>query len=775
MMSHRGRAAALAFLLAAASVGAEDQKDEWEHASFRTTIQLSLDAEDRFAEVDALLDRGRPNAALEALQQILECPLDDVMLRSAKSKTYRDFSGVKQAVRARLWRLCTEDPGGAGPLLRLYRSLYDPVAERLYRGSRAALDVSGLARVAFDYGATSWGDDALLTLGDLFAEQGNPAEALVYWEELLLRWGRYPAPPIRWESLVAKTVTAHLALGHRDQVARYVVGYACALRLAGALAGAILGDGGDHLRGGERLARDYLSRPVRVAGAATPLGQVLRTLRSALGRANAAWSGDEWLGPSAGGEPVGARARVTGVGPLAWSVDVSEVRNLGDLPMVHSPEKQVAWGPPVVNLMDVGVFTGLIQPFHPIVSRGKVYVLNDVQGRAWDLASGAEAGTFSDFVLSPTGGWTIEDGLPRVPLGLSAGLAASGRWLFAVRRSTRRLAGDDQQPTAGQPTQLPPQGVAAYDLAHGLRRQWDTTDVKDEESRAFYDTACFHGPPASDEHSVYIGAYVLENDVKAYLCSIDIATGRLNWKTFLCAEALSSFSAVNPRPGLAPLRVDGLVIWCSNQGVIGGFDALTGEVRWLLQYARRAAYAYGGSVDIAPGWADNPPVVCDRVLYLTPQDGEVLVVADARTGRPHDFHPRTIEGDAEYKYLVGSPTGEVYLLGSRTIPPRGKVGKTRSVGRVLCYDPRAPQDPGIPLDLPDDVVGRGRAVGGYLYCPTRKGLCVADFTRPGSPALLDPLVSWEDPEGVSREAVVLQNMLLIASGSGTLEAFPVKR
>ncbi len=771
-------AGAWLILFFALGAGAEEAEVEYDQATFRTVLQENRDAPDQFEEVQTYLLKGRPNLAFEMLYRMMEVSGEDVVKQSGVPKLYRHYSGVKQACRDRLWSLWgpTVRPGipPGAELLQRYRDLYDPPATRRLAAARAARDVRELARVARDYLATEAGDDALLALGDLYAEQGNPAEALVYWEELLSRYGTWRTPAIAFEALTAKVVGAHLALGHRDAATRLVKGWTLGLRLVGALASWTMGDAGAQRRSGAELARAYLARPVRAGGRAVPFLELVRSMGAAVSRGRDSWSGDEWLTLGGGLEPEGFRTRVDGMGDVAWSVDFLDVRNRGDLPTVHGPEKQQAWGTPVVNLMDVGVNTGLVQPFHPIVSRGRVYVLNDVRGRVFDLATGAPAATFGDFVITPTAGFTVDDGLVRVPQGL----AARGRFLVAVQRASFTGNPADDEETDPR-DQLPSQTVSAFDLASGLRRLWDTADVKDERSREFYDGACFHGPPALDEHSAYVGAYVLENDVRAYLCSIDLRTGRLQWATFLCAEQLSSFTSVNPRPGLAPVKVDGLVVWCSNQGVIGAFDALTGEVRWLLQYPRRVAYTYGGNVDMTPGWSDNPPVVTDRVLFVTPQDAEWLVSADIRTGRPYSFHPRAVEGDASFRHMVAGARGEVYLLGAK--PAAGRTGRDRSrsrnspgVGRIVRFDPRDPGSAGVALDLPDEITGRGRAVDGALYCPTRKGLYVADYSDPRRPVLRGPMVSWEDPAGLAREVVVLRSVVLVARGDGRLEAYPVK-
>lgn len=68
--------------------------------------------------------------------------------------------------------------------LAAYRRRVDSVAERLYREGLAARDEQKLRRVATDFFCSGWGDDALLTLGEIALDRADYAAARREWQQL---------------------------------------------------------------------------------------------------------------------------------------------------------------------------------------------------------------------------------------------------------------------------------------------------------------------------------------------------------------------------------------------------------------------------------------------------------------------------------------------------------------------------------------------------------------------------------------------------------------
>jgi len=81
--------------------------------------------------------------------------------------------------------------------LKLYRSRVDAQAHRWYEEGLGRGDAARLRDVVEQFFCSSWGDDALLALGDLALEAGNAGDAHGYWAKILPPdyWARV-APPI---------------------------------------------------------------------------------------------------------------------------------------------------------------------------------------------------------------------------------------------------------------------------------------------------------------------------------------------------------------------------------------------------------------------------------------------------------------------------------------------------------------------------------------------------------------------------------------------------
>ncbi len=86
--------------------------------------------------------------------------------------------------------------------LERYRQEVDPLAERWYPQGLAQRDRALLARIVSELYCSSWGDKALLALGDLALEEGEPSVARSYWEQIVER------PPERVPEAVFEAATA---------------------------------------------------------------------------------------------------------------------------------------------------------------------------------------------------------------------------------------------------------------------------------------------------------------------------------------------------------------------------------------------------------------------------------------------------------------------------------------------------------------------------------------------------------------------------------------
>src|SRR4029077_21146921 len=69
--------------------------------------------------------------------------------------------------------------------LKIYRARIDPQARRWFESAKRLRDEEGLEKVVRKAFLSSYGDDALLLLGELAWEAGALARARTYWEKLI--------------------------------------------------------------------------------------------------------------------------------------------------------------------------------------------------------------------------------------------------------------------------------------------------------------------------------------------------------------------------------------------------------------------------------------------------------------------------------------------------------------------------------------------------------------------------------------------------------------
>lgn len=120
-------------------------------------------------------------------------------------------------------RLLSKLPPSA---LARYRELVDPTAEGWYRQGVAQRDPRLLRRVVDEMFCSSWGDDALLALGELALGRGETQAAKTYWQAIRgdLAGLTYPDSDIQPADLEARLTLVSIRAGQweraADQIAR---------------------------------------------------------------------------------------------------------------------------------------------------------------------------------------------------------------------------------------------------------------------------------------------------------------------------------------------------------------------------------------------------------------------------------------------------------------------------------------------------------------------------------------------------------------------------
>ena len=160
--------------------------------------------------VKAFLADRKWDEAVDTLCQLMENSEGKLL-----GVTENRFVGLREYCQMQLASLPPE-------ALKLYRSRVDPQARKWYEDGVANHDPRLLRKVIEQAFAGSWGDDALLALGDMALESGDYTAARWYWERIIPHpppagqpstWSGYPDSDIDLAAVRARLVLASILEG----------------------------------------------------------------------------------------------------------------------------------------------------------------------------------------------------------------------------------------------------------------------------------------------------------------------------------------------------------------------------------------------------------------------------------------------------------------------------------------------------------------------------------------------------------------------------------
>ncbi|HEY5315247.1 MAG TPA: tetratricopeptide repeat protein, partial [Pirellulales bacterium] len=152
--------------------------------------------------VRAFLANRQWDEAVETLRQVMEehgeklvaVELRPAMAAYLHTRELRYELKHYLSLRELCQMLISELPADA---LKLYRDRVDPAARRLYDEAASSAGEAALRRVVEQFFVSSYGDQALLRLGDLALERGDEAQARAFWQQLIPAAGWQQAFAVR--------------------------------------------------------------------------------------------------------------------------------------------------------------------------------------------------------------------------------------------------------------------------------------------------------------------------------------------------------------------------------------------------------------------------------------------------------------------------------------------------------------------------------------------------------------------------------------------------
>lgn len=564
--------------------------------------------------------------------------------------------------------------------LKLYRAKVDPQARRWFDTAKKQRDVDGLERVVRKAFLSSYGDDALLMLGDLAWEQGALARARSHWEKLL----PLAAPPEAGElPVVLKYPDSQFTAA--EIKARLVL---CRLYQ------------GNTPRTQEDLAAfrgAYPDATGRVAGRTGNLATLLEGLVATAQKPAGDMAALDTTTYAGNFERNQVQPRNFDVGAPLWSVRLKENRverstRHDDLPFDPRPER----GPAMLPMR--------VLSYYPVGWKNVTFYCDETDIYALDTTA-ARGG-------QPA--WGTEVSIYHLPLEIDH-LPQAVRPRAGLPRFTLTVDGGQLYARLG-PAAAPSSRNRGFRhvgntlVCLGLGREGDLQwMVKSEDLESDAGKWTFDGAPVASEGRVYIAMRRCDPQLQLNVACFDSGSGRLLWNRKVCGgvEAIAG-DAEEVRHQLLTLAEERLY-YGTNLGAVASLDARDGAVRWVATYPRvevETVPAFNKRQQHGP----NPCVYHGGQLFFAPTDSENILAFDAETGILKWSH----EVGGKVPQLLGVAKSRLIAAGDFLWALDAETGRvTWRVGRT---DPEAA------------TWGRGLLAGDRVYWPRREEICVVEVT-----------------------------------------------
>ena len=701
------------------------------------------------------LAEGQWEQAVESIRRVQETDADQ-LVKVSDSRWPAGFERYVPAQEYCQWRLAalaTEAP----PALAHYRRLVDSLAERWYREGIEKRDRARLALVVEKAIASSWGDDALLALGELDLAAGRPIEALAAWKRI------HPSVAATKNDQVTPALATGWTYPDSDIPAADVLArQAVALALMGSLPTA-------------QAELDLLRQnsPEATGTLAGRSGKYVDLLGGLLAEAR------QWppLVPVAGWNALGgnlernkqAAGTIDPAGRPLWSFPLPKLR--AERELLGAARLRVAEDA-----------SGLLS-YHPVVAGNQVLVRCDARGNSYVIALNLKTGEelwrvdFRRAAGEADAEETDDEGPPEIG-DAHADLTRH----VGVARYTISIDGERAFVRMGSPVTTPSARRMDRWLAKdqgfllGLNLPAQGKPLEGFPIRPESAAWSFEGAPISDgaqmfalmrrsdgaRSGIFVAAYELLTTAVAVDDKDDDArpAGRQRWRTRVASATL--FGSENDDSLshlLLTLRDDKLFVNTS-AGVVAAIRAADGQLLWALKYPRTGPGGGHPDRDERHVFRDLTPCLAwNELVVVAPADCDRLFAVRAATGELAWTLPPEAAADAIH--LLGANQNSVIASGDRLY------WIDAETGRLTCqFPPGGSFGAGQAAPSPRGY-GRGVLAGSHVYFPTRESILVFDQRPVKTDFGWQPRLVREiplAPRGIAGgNLVIADGVLLIAS------------
>lgn len=582
-----------------------------------------------------------------------------------------------------------------------YRRRVDALAERWYRDGLAAHDDQQLSRVVDEALCSSWGDDALLALGDLALERGDFDAARRYWNQIspLLRSAEaeddklvYPDSKIELADVRARLILASIRAGQLDRAAQEL---SEVRKLHPTVAGQLAGQQGPYAATLEKIltsAREWKPTPPSTDWP-TFAGATSRSPNAAAVSSTLVplWEQPIQLAPP----PFERRVAQVVFGGFASPAPVQEqptvsARESGR-PLTCFPAATDG----VITFADAaGIHTAHLTTGKPAVTPNGLVFRNEASETAGDERP-VEYNVIG-----------ITHGVPRLTLTIFDHVAYGRVGPPITAHPERRPEISDDRIVG---LDLQREGLLALRIAPG-EAAWS-----------------FDGAPVSDGRRLFVAMRRSGASPNAYVACFDTTSGQRLWRTSIgSADTPAGSFGDEITHNLLTLAGD-RIYFNTNLGLVAALDAKSGEICWLAKYPRLTGqkFAPTSAMPLHFDRDPSPAVYHDGLVIVAPSDTPSIIAVDADTGKTV-----WVNNDlADALQLLGVVGQKLVVSGNRLASVAVPTGKTAWIW---------------PESSTAGVrgMGRGLVAGSEIFWPTRNEIYVLDpesGARTRSPISLSPV------------------------------------
>lgn len=620
------------------------------------TLPVSSAVERKLAPVADFLQDGQWDRAIDILSDVARDHAEDLIRVSVGHYVH-----VGTFCQMQLARLPAEG-------LAAYRRRIDPLSQKWYEAGRDRRDERLLRKIVREAFAGSYGDEALLLLGDWAWERGDIAAARQFWRQLL------PVGPEDGRPAPAVLRYPDADLPRAEVVARLVLADVWERR--------------GHFA--ESLAAQYRETfPDAVghlAGAGGNLADLLDAVRAhAEGQSAAVPCGD--AATFAGNPQRNGRVEMSAlaeVGPPLWEVRV---------PAEPLPVPAAVRPPPLAHgLYPVGLGDLLL-----FCDAHRIYAFNVRTGQPyWPRGEGDTSGVIYSDLDELTQIRPVQPcvGTPRYTLTVERG------------RVYARMGSPVTMPAAGELRRLSNELVCLDVAARQGELQWKLSAADLPEGWVF------DGAPVVEDGRLFVALRRNRPQTEFGVGCFEAHTGALLWRKAIGVAVHLPAAGYNHVTYQLLTLGGGLVFASTEAGAIAGLDADDGTVLWAATYASRGGDA-AGETSVRRQGPLIPCVYDGATLYAAPPDSDRILALDAASGLLRWTQELPQE---RVRHLLGVSSGGLFVGGEKLWGLDARTGRLlpawKKFGPVGFSDPAGYGS------------GRGLLVDHAVWWPTREEIFV---------------------------------------------------